>query len=350
MRLRPHPFMPAKLVNPTPGMPQNVLPPPQIQQNVKPAVPQPSTLSMKQIPLPPMRIPQGNCFNCGQPGHLAWECPTKNQARKLQILAARDDHVNNCEGKLASECTGQILCVNCDMTEHSASQCQNAAVQAEMAYSQWAERSQPSHATSDIEMVLMLRPAEAARVAAPLTITCGKIQMQANPEPTTFDPSCRTIKSIRLLLAIEREHRPDLTIEALFEEVAANEKYRQLTLPQPEERQVKGMTSTYHVFPSPGEDKHRWCGACFGATIITDAFSPGIRLGQHELRCCNIDQQKPTGEARIDDRASLVVSFTIPDAAPIPLRGLIDTGSGFPILSFLAYNKLAVHTGTPLRP
>ena len=41
--------------------------------------------------------------------------------------------------------------------------------------------------------------------------------------------------SIRLLLAIEHEQRPDLTIEALIDEIADNQQYRQLTLPQPEE-------------------------------------------------------------------------------------------------------------------
>ena len=44
-----------------------------------------------------------------------------------------------------------------------------------------------------------------------------------------------------------------------------------------------------------------------------------------------------------------MVSFTISDAAPIPLRGLIDTGSYVAILTFSAYTKLAVHTGTLMR-
>ena len=68
------------------------------------------------------------------------------------------------------------------------------------------------------------------------------------------------------------------------------------------------------------------------------------------MRCYNLDQQEPYEEARIDERASLVVSFTIPDAAPIPLRGLIATGSGVSISTFSAYNKLAAHTGTLMRP
>ena len=73
-------------------------------------------------------------------------------------------------------------------------------------------------------------------------------------------------------------------------------------------------------------------------------------MGPQELRCYNIDAQEPTGEARIDERASLVVSFVVLDAAPVLLRGLVDTGSGVSILTFSAYNRLAVRTGTLLRP
>ena len=69
-----------------------------------------------------------------------------------------------------------------------------------------------------------------------------------------------------------------------------------------------------------------------------------------ELRCNNIDTQEPSGEARIDERASLVESFVVPDAASVPLRGLIDTGSGVSILTFSVNNRLAMHTGTILPP
>ena len=221
------------------------------------------------------------------------------------------------------------------MTEHSASQCQNTATQEALAYSLWTEKPQTSHTRSDNELLLTLRQAETAHIGTPLTITCGKIQIQTNPEPTIFDSSGRTIMSICLLLAIEREQRSDLTIDALNDEIAENQEHRQLTLPQPEEWQVKGLTPTYQAYsPVLVKVNINRVDVRFEATVITDTFPPGICLGQHELRCYKFDQQEPTGEARIDECASLVLSFTIPDAAPIPLRGLIDTCSGVSIVTF----------------
>ena len=73
-------------------------------------------------------------------------------------------------------------------------------------------------------------------------------------------------------------------------------------------------------------------------------------MGPQDLKCYNIIRQEPTGEARIDERASLVVSFVVPHAAPIPLRGLVDTGSGVSILTFSAFNLVAVQTGAMLKP
>ena len=88
----------------------------------------------------------------------------------------------------------------------------------------------------------------------------------------------------------------------------------------------------------------------FDASVVVDVFPQGVCLGPHELRCYSISKQEPTGEARIDERASLVVSFSVPDANPIPLRGMVDTGSGVSIMSFSAFNRVALRTGVALQP
>ena len=86
------------------------------------------------------------------------------------------------------------------------------------------------------------------------------------------------------------------------------------------------------------------------ASVVVDVFPQGVCLGSKELRCYSISRQELTGEARIDERASLVVSFAVPDANPIPLRGMIDTGSGVSIMDFSAFNRVALQTGAALQP
>ena len=57
-----------------------------------------------------------------------------------------------------------------------------------------------------------------------------------------------------------------------------------------------------------------------------------------------------SGEARIDERASLVVAFGNTLQEPIPLYGMIDTGSGVSILSLSAYQKIASAHALSLLP
>ena len=114
---------------------------------------------------------------------------------------------------------------------------------------------------------------------------------------------------------------------------------------------MKGVTPTNHVYsPIPVKVNVDGVGIRFETTVITDAFPPGICLGPQGLRCSTIDNQDPTGEGKIDERASLVVSFTIIDAAPLPQRRLRDTASENSILAFSSYTGLTVHMGTLLRP
>ena len=179
----------------------------------------------------------------------------------------------------------------------------------------------------------MLHPAEPPAFYTPLTITCGAKQVQTCLEPTTFDPQGRTLISIHLMLAAEQLRRPTLTPAKLWVE---------FELPRPKEWYAPGDSETHATMN--GVDVK------FEACVVVDVFPPGICLGTQELKCYNINHQEPTGEARIDERASLVVSFVVPHAAPIPLRGLVDTGSGVSILTFSAFNRVAARTGTVLKP
>ena len=135
--------------------------------------------------------------------------------------------------------------MNCGMTEHSAFQCENVGVEEDMAYRLWAK-----------------------------------------PSPTPIQPV--------IMRAIEREQRPELTNKSFFDEIDDNPPYRQLTLQQLEEWQVKGDTSTYHAdSPIPVKVNVDKINMRFEATVITDAFPPGLCLGPQELRCYNIDKQDP---------------------------------------------------------
>ena len=86
----------------------------------------------------------------------------------------------------------------------------------------------------------------------------------------------------------------------------------------------------------------------FDANVV-DVFPQGVCLRPHELRCNSISKQEHTGEAGIDERASLVVSFAKTDANPIPLRGMVDVGSRVSTMTFSAFNCVALQTGVALQ-
>ena len=73
-------------------------------------------------------------------------------------------------------------------------------------------------------------------------------------------------------------------------------------------------------------------------------------MGRQELRCYNIEVQDAQGEAQIDKRASLFVAFGTLLQKPIPLFGMINTGSGVSILSLSAYKKIASQHELNLSP
>ena len=252
---------------------------------------------------------------------------------------------------------GIYQCTNCGVFDHAGVQCgeqsQTQKPNDEFAYNRWAEVESADVAAHTVPLeddrVLMLHPAQPPAFHTPLTFTCGAKQVQTCLEPTTFDPQGRTLKSIHLLLAAEQVRRPTLTLAKLWVELSIL--YTRVELPRPKEWYAPGDSKTLTTYsPVPVCATMDGVDVKFEACMVVDVFPPGLCLGPQELKCYNINHQEPTGEARIDERASLVVSFVVPHAAPIPLRGLVDTGSGVSILTFSAFNRVAAQTGTVLKP
>ena len=350
MRSRPHPFTP--LQPNKMALPRGVFsPPPALLSNV-PVAPAAAI---------PTRAPLGAWFNYGQNGHFARDCPTMDQARKPggaqphfeEAVKATTESYAEC---VAEQCTGVQYCVVCGTTDHVASQCVENPVSNDLAYNRWAESeavgiTTPAVSTVEDDRVLVLRPADQHTSSPPLMVTCGDKQVQTSMEPTSFDPQGRTLISIHLVIAAERKRRPTSTLHQLWQELAANPSCKEIDVKRPEAWCGEGESKTLSSYaPVPVDATLDGVDMRFDACVVIDLFSPGICLGSQELKCYNINRQEPTGEARVDECASLVVSFIMPDTAHIPLRGLVDTGSGVSILSFSAFNRIAVQTGAVLRP
>ena len=248
-------------------------------------------------------------------------------------------------------------CAHCGVYDHVDVPCgehsQAPRSNDELAYNRWAEVESAGVAAHTVPLeddrVLMLHPAEPPAFHPPLIVTCGTKQIQTCLEPTTFDPQGRTLVSIHLMLAAEQVRRPTLTLAKLWVELSVL--YNRMELPRPKQWYVPGESETLTTYsPVPVCATMDGVDVKFEASVVVDVFPPGLCLGPQELKCYNINHQEPTGEARIDERASLVVSFVVPHAAPIPLRGLVDTGSGVSILTFSAFNRVAARTAAVLKP
>ena len=205
------------------------------------------------------------------------------------------------------------------------------------------------------DQVRVISIAEAGGPSRPVVVTCGEKQVLTTLGAPA--PNCtETLISIHLLLSAEQKSRPALTLAQLKEELCRNVKYTIAARPllhftREDQTKLAPIEKIKTISPVPVAINVDGIDMKFDAIVVLDGHFPhGLYLGRQELRCYIIGVQDTQGEALFDERASLVVAFGTTLQEPIPLYGMIDTGSGISILSLKAYQKIASAHALSLLP
>ena len=159
-----------------------------------------------------------------------------------------------------------------------------------------------------------------------------------------------------MLLSAEQKARPSLTLAQLKEELCRKTSptidSRHLPhFPSDDETKLAQIQKVKTIAPVPIAITVDGVEMRFDAIVVLEGHFPQrLYLGRQELRYYNIGVQDAHGEAQIDERASLVVAFGTLLQKPIPLLGMIYTGSGVSDLSLSAYKKIASQHELSLSP
>ena len=310
-----------------------------------------------------------------RPSHFVIDCPLKDRARKQVQQQVNSCHTNPCGGwTFPSQPHGMnnevypaslpiqgtvAFCINCGCTEHSASECMAPEHPRQEEHSRAAWYASPTshfNAITQDDQVRVLSVAEAGGPSRPVIVTCGEKQVLTTLEAPA--PNCiETLISIHLIISAEQKSRPELTLAQLKEELCRNmHKYTIAARPLPHfarenETKLAPVQKVKTISPVPVAINIDGVDIKFDAIVVIEGYFPqGLYLGRQELRCYNIGVQDAQGEARIDERASLVVAFGNTLQEPIPLYGMIDTDSGVSIVSLTAYQKIASAHALSLLP
>ena len=359
--------------------------PQQPQPNQQPKLPlavpppvQPAQPPVLQPPLqqaaPYRQQPQRACFNCGDRSHFVIDCPLKDRARKPLQQQVNSCHtipsggwtwpsqphgINNDIYPASLPIQGTMaFCISCGSTEHTASECmiqENPRHEEQVRAAWYAPQPNQFDNTPQDDQVRVISVAEAGCPSRPITITCGDTQVLTTLEATASDCT-ETLFSIHLLLSAEQKARPELTLAQLKEELCRNTIYTIAARPLPhftreDETKLSPIQKVKTISPVPVAINVDCVDMKFDTIVVLEGHFPqGLYLGCQELRCYNIGIQDAQGEARTDERASLVVAFGTTLQEPILLYGMIDTGSGVSILLLSAYQKIASAHALSLLP
>ena len=330
----------------------------------------PQPVAVRQQPPKPSRA----CVNCGDPSHFVADRTLKDRAHKpvpQLITSCRTNPAgewscpSNSQGMNNDVVPAALpaqapptLRVTFDCTGNTASECMvpgNATTEEQVKAAWYAPVANSADIIDTDDQIRVISISEEGGPSRPVVVTCGEKQILTTLEAPA--PDCtETLISIHLLLSAEQKARPNLTLAQLKEELCRNTSLTIASRPlshftRDDETKLAQIHKVKTIAPVPIAITVDGVDMKFDAIVVLEGHFPqGLYLGTQELRCYNIGVQDAQGEAQIDERASLVVAFGTTLQKPIPLFGMIDTGSGVSILSLSAYKKIAPQHELNLSP